>query len=64
MKHGNGHLLFDVESAFLKIYSHFCRSSVRAQELKNYFDFIEQEQKVIDDVMILDTVSIYIYIYI
>ncbi|CAF1691517.1 unnamed protein product, partial [Adineta ricciae] len=34
-------------SALLKIYSHFCRSSVRAQELNNYFDFIEQDQKVI-----------------
>jgi hypothetical protein len=50
-----------VESALLKIYSHFCRSSVRAQELKNYFDFIEQEQKVTNDIMILDIVSIYTF---
>ena len=50
-----------MESALLKIYSHFCRSSVRAQELKNYFDFIEQEQKVTNDIMILDIVSIYTF---
>jgi hypothetical protein len=61
VKHGNGHLLFDVESALLKIYSHFCRSSVRVKELKNYFDFVEQEQKVINDIMILDIVSIYTF---
>ncbi|CAF4277811.1 unnamed protein product [Rotaria magnacalcarata] len=47
VKHGNEHLLFDIEAALLKIYSHFCRSSVRSQELTNYFDFIEEEQKVI-----------------
>ncbi|CAF3395980.1 unnamed protein product [Rotaria socialis] len=41
VKHGNEHLLFDIEAALLKIYSHFCRSSVRSQELTNYFDFIE-----------------------
>ena len=50
-----------MESALLKIYSHFCRSSVRAQELKNYFDFIEQQQKVTNDIMILDIVSIYTF---
>ncbi|CAF1565569.1 unnamed protein product [Adineta steineri] len=47
VKHGNQHLLFDIETTILKIYSHFCRSSVRVQQLANYFDFIEQEQKVI-----------------
>ncbi|CAF4030934.1 unnamed protein product, partial [Rotaria sordida] len=47
VKHGNDHLLFDIESAMLKIYAHFSRSSVRLEELSNYFDFIEQEQKVI-----------------
>ncbi|CAF1564257.1 unnamed protein product, partial [Adineta ricciae] len=47
VKHGHGHLLFDVETALLKIYSHFCRSSVRSQELKRYFDFIDEEQQVI-----------------
>ncbi|CAF2177166.1 unnamed protein product [Rotaria magnacalcarata] len=47
VKHGNEHLLFDIEPALLKIYSHFYRSSVRSQELTNYFDFIEEEQKVI-----------------
>ncbi|CAF5191669.1 unnamed protein product [Rotaria magnacalcarata] len=47
VKHRNEHLLFDIEAALLKIYSHFCRSSVRSQELTNYFDFIEEEQKVI-----------------
>ncbi|CAF1666666.1 unnamed protein product, partial [Adineta ricciae] len=46
VKHGNKHLLFDVETTLLKIYSHFCRSSVRVRELKNYFDFVEQEQKI------------------
>ncbi|CAF3468027.1 unnamed protein product [Rotaria sp. Silwood2] len=47
VKHGNGYLLFDVEAALLKIYAHFCRSSFRSQELEKYFDFVEQEQKVI-----------------
>ncbi|CAF5154393.1 unnamed protein product [Rotaria magnacalcarata] len=46
VKHRNEHLLFDIEAALLKIYSHFCRSSVRSQELTNYFDFIEEEQKI------------------
>ncbi|CAF5144516.1 unnamed protein product, partial [Rotaria magnacalcarata] len=40
VKHGNEHLLFDIEAALLKKYSHFCRSSVCSQELTNYFDFI------------------------
>jgi hypothetical protein len=43
---GAGHLLFDFEAAILKIYAHFCRSSVRSQELIKYFEFIDQEQKV------------------
>jgi hypothetical protein len=47
VKHGHNHLLFDIETAILKIYSHFCRSSVRLQELTKYFEFIDQEQKVI-----------------
>ena len=61
VKHGNKHLLFDVETALLKIYSHFCRSSVRARELKNYLDFVEQEQKVTTDVLILDIASIHTF---
>ncbi|CAF4999487.1 unnamed protein product, partial [Rotaria socialis] len=47
VKHGNEHLLFDIEGVLLKIYSHFGRSSVRSQELVKYFEFAEQEQKVI-----------------
>ncbi|CAF1555702.1 unnamed protein product, partial [Rotaria sordida] len=47
VKHEHDHLLFDIEAAILKIYSHFCRSSVRSLELTKYFDFIDQEQKVI-----------------
>ncbi|CAF1519343.1 unnamed protein product, partial [Rotaria sordida] len=46
VQHGHDHLLFDIETAILKIYSHFCRSSVRSQELTKYFEFIDQEQKV------------------
>ncbi|CAF4176055.1 unnamed protein product [Rotaria sp. Silwood2] len=46
VKHGNNHLLFDVEAAILKIYSQFCRSSVRSQELGKYFEFVDQEQIV------------------
>jgi hypothetical protein len=46
VKHGNNHLLFDIEAAILKIYSHFSRSSVRSQELGKYFEFVDQEQKV------------------
>ncbi|CAF3273328.1 unnamed protein product [Rotaria sp. Silwood2] len=46
VKHGNNHLLFDVEAAILKIYSQFCRSSVRCQELGKYFEFVDQEQIV------------------
>ncbi|CAF3947623.1 unnamed protein product, partial [Rotaria sp. Silwood1] len=46
VKHGNNHLLFDVEAAILRIYSHFCRSSVRSQELGKYFEFVDQEQNV------------------
>ena len=46
VKHGHEHLLFDVETAILKIYSHFCRSSIRSQELAKYFEFIDQEQQV------------------
>ncbi|CAF1358896.1 unnamed protein product [Rotaria sordida] len=45
VKHEHDHLLFDIEAAILKIYSHFCRSSVRSLELTKYFDFIDQEQK-------------------
>ncbi|CAF4922882.1 unnamed protein product [Rotaria sp. Silwood1] len=47
VKHGNNYLLFDVEAALLKIYAHFSKSSVRSKELEKYFDFVEQEQKVI-----------------
>ncbi|CAM4974346.1 unnamed protein product [Rotaria socialis] len=47
VKHGHEHLLFDIETALLKIYSHFCRSSLRSQQLTNYFEFIDEEQQVI-----------------
>ncbi|CAF1937723.1 unnamed protein product [Rotaria magnacalcarata] len=47
VKHGHKYLLFDVEAALLKIYSYFCRSSVRSQELAKYFEFIDQEQQVL-----------------
>ena len=47
VKHGHKYLLFDVEAALLKIYSYFCRSSVRSQELAKYFEFIDQEQQVV-----------------
>ncbi|CAF3185040.1 unnamed protein product [Rotaria sp. Silwood2] len=47
VKHGNEYLLFDIEGVLLKIYAHFGRSSVRSQELEKYFEFAEQEQKVI-----------------
>jgi hypothetical protein len=43
VKRGNEYLLFDVESALLKIHAHFSRSSVRSHELAKYFDFVEQE---------------------
>ncbi|CAM4843621.1 unnamed protein product, partial [Rotaria magnacalcarata] len=36
VKHGNEYLLFDIEAALLKIYSHLCRSSIRSQELRVY----------------------------
>jgi len=52
-------LLFDIESALLKIYSHFSRSSTRVQELNNYFDFIDEEQKVAKNIRILEIASIY-----
>lgn len=61
VKQGYKYLLFYVETALLKIYSHFCRSSVRVRELKNYFDFVEQEQKVTTDVVTLDITSIYTF---
>ncbi|CAF2199460.1 unnamed protein product [Rotaria magnacalcarata] len=47
VKHGNEYLLFDIEGVLLKIYSHFGRSSIRSHELTRYFEFAEQEQKVI-----------------
>ncbi|CAF1451090.1 unnamed protein product, partial [Adineta steineri] len=47
VKHANEHLLFDIETALLKIYSHFCRSSVRSQELIKYLEFVDKEQQVI-----------------
>ncbi|CAF4912757.1 unnamed protein product, partial [Rotaria socialis] len=47
VKHGNEYLLFDIEGVLLKIYAHFGRSSIRSHELTRYFEFAEQEQKVI-----------------
>lgn len=56
VKHGNEHLLFDVETALLKIYSHFCRSAVRSQELESYFEFVDEEQKVNSHILLSNIV--------
>ena len=47
-------MLFDIETTLLKIYSHFCRSSVRCQELTNYFEFIEEKQQVNSHILIVE----------
>ncbi len=51
-KHVNEHLLCDIEATPLKIYTNFYRLLVRFRELVKYFDFVEQEQKVINSISV------------
>ena len=46
VKHAHRVLPIDIEHILLSIYSHFSRSAKRINELKQYYEFYEQDFKV------------------
>jgi hypothetical protein len=46
VKHAHRELTIDIEQNLLSIYTHFSRSAKRVDELKEYYDFFEQDFKV------------------
>ncbi|CAF2894015.1 unnamed protein product [Rotaria sp. Silwood2] len=46
VKHAHRALPIDVEQILLSIYSHFSRSAKRINELKQYYEFYEQDFKL------------------
>ena len=47
VKHAHGSLSINIEQILLTIYSHFSRSAKRIDDLKPYYEFYEQDFKVI-----------------
>jgi hypothetical protein len=46
VKHAHCELSINIEQVLLTIYSHFSRSAKRISELKQYYEFYEQDFKV------------------
>ncbi|CAF4439097.1 unnamed protein product, partial [Rotaria sp. Silwood2] len=62
VKHAHHVLPIDIEQILLSIYSHFSRSAKRINELKQYYEFYEQDLKVILKHIKLRWLSLYLSI--